>query len=171
MASHICFFLPLLILNPCMKSYYFCRASRLLTGHAFLSGGRNARPSVLPLLSGNHGPRLGFQTGRAYSQTNAPKPSPKSTKAKTREIDGAPVTPPGAAPETRPRDSRDHSTRIFSPGHEQSAPQSSTSSAFNPPGGGGNLPGGSGSGSLFPITSSPLMDAALTTIIGLGMGE
>lgn len=41
---------------------------------------------------------------------------------------------------------------------------------FNPPGGGAG-PGLGGSGSVFPLTNSPLLDAALTTIIGLGMGE
>lgn len=43
---------------------------------------------------------------------------------------------------------------------------------FNPPGapGGGPEIGGSGSRSVFPLTKSPLFDAALTTIVGLGMG-
>jgi hypothetical protein len=41
---------------------------------------------------------------------------------------------------------------------------------YNPPGGGAG-PGLGGSGSVFPLTNSPLLDAALTTIIGLGMGE
>lgn len=41
---------------------------------------------------------------------------------------------------------------------------------FNPPGGGGG-PGIGGSGSSFNMTGSPLADAALTTIIGLGLGE
>lgn len=41
---------------------------------------------------------------------------------------------------------------------------------FNPPGGGGG-PGLGGSGSVFPLTNSPLLDAALTTVIGLGMGK
>jgi len=40
---------------------------------------------------------------------------------------------------------------------------------FNPPGGGGGSgPGGS---NVFQLTRSPLFDAALTTIIGIGMGE
>ncbi|KAH8828391.1 hypothetical protein DL96DRAFT_1174418 [Flagelloscypha sp. PMI_526] len=39
---------------------------------------------------------------------------------------------------------------------------------FNPPGGGGG-PGPGGSGPSFQLTGSPLADAALTTIIGLGM--
>ena len=40
---------------------------------------------------------------------------------------------------------------------------------FNPTGGGGGSgPGGS---SVFQLTRSPLFDAALTTIIGIGMGE
>jgi hypothetical protein len=40
---------------------------------------------------------------------------------------------------------------------------------FNPPGGGGG-PGPGGS-SVFEMTGFPLFDAALTTIIGLGMGK
>ncbi len=40
---------------------------------------------------------------------------------------------------------------------------------FNPPGGGGG-PGPGGS-NVFQLTRSPLFDAALTTIIGIGMGE
>ncbi|KAF9469981.1 hypothetical protein BDZ94DRAFT_1243679 [Collybia nuda] len=39
---------------------------------------------------------------------------------------------------------------------------------FNPPGAGAGA-GIGGSGSVFPLTSSPLLDAALTTIIGLAM--
>ena len=38
---------------------------------------------------------------------------------------------------------------------------------FNPPGSGGGV----GIGSVFPFTSSPLFDAALTTIVGLGLGK
>lgn len=40
---------------------------------------------------------------------------------------------------------------------------------FNPPGGGGGP--GPGGTSIFQLTRSPLFDAALTTIIGLGMGK
>ncbi|EEB98178.1 hypothetical protein MPER_02360, partial [Moniliophthora perniciosa FA553] len=44
----------------------------------------------------------------------------------------------------------------------------SISIPFNPPGGGGG-PNIGGTGSDRPITRSPLVDAALTTVIGLGM--
>lgn len=56
------------------------------------------------------------------------------------------------------------------PRHEvQERTESLSVPGFNPPGGGGG-PGPGGS-SVFQITRSPMFDAALTTIIGLGMGE
>jgi hypothetical protein len=42
---------------------------------------------------------------------------------------------------------------------------------FNPPGGGGGGPNPGGIGGSFDSTRSPLADAALTTIVGLGMGN
>ncbi|KAF5380356.1 hypothetical protein D9615_004695 [Tricholomella constricta] len=52
--------------------------------------------------------------------------------------------------------------------HEVHEGTAAISFPFNPPGGGAG-PSIGGSGSFFPLTNSPLMDAALTTIIGLGM--
>jgi hypothetical protein len=46
--------------------------------------------------------------------------------------------------------------------HEVREGSVATNIPFNPPGGGGGV---------FPLTSSPLLSAALTTIIGLGIGE
>jgi hypothetical protein len=57
-----------------------------------------------------------------------------------------------------------------SPRHEVHEGSAAVNIPFNPPGGGGG-PGIGGSGTIFPLTSSPLLDAALTTIVGLGMGK
>ncbi|KAG6867793.1 hypothetical protein C0993_010988 [Termitomyces sp. T159_Od127] len=52
--------------------------------------------------------------------------------------------------------------------HEPEESIAGSMPGFNPPGGAGpNI--GPGGGSFFPLTKSPLLDAALTTIIGLGM--
>lgn len=77
----------------------------------------------------------------------APSPTPKPK----------PTTPPKTHSHPQPR-------------HEvQERTESLSVPGFNPPGGGGG-PGPGGS-SVFQITRSPMFDAALTTIIGLGMGE
>uniref|UniRef100_A0A0W0F152 AAA protein C-terminal winged helix domain-containing protein n=1 Tax=Moniliophthora roreri TaxID=221103 RepID=A0A0W0F152_MONRR len=54
------------------------------------------------------------------------------------------------------------------PRHEVHEGSESISIPFNPPGAGGG-PNVGGTGSDRPITRSPLLDAALTTVIGLGM--
>lgn len=55
--------------------------------------------------------------------------------------------------------------------HEPEESIAGSTPGFNPPGGAGPNIGPGGSGSWFSITRSPLLDAALTTIIGLGMGD
>ncbi|KAF8891783.1 hypothetical protein BD779DRAFT_1670742 [Infundibulicybe gibba] len=54
------------------------------------------------------------------------------------------------------------------PRHEVHEGTAAINIPFNPPGAGAG-PNVGGSGSVFPLTSSPFLDAALTTIIGLGM--
>ncbi|TFK44895.1 hypothetical protein BDQ12DRAFT_621361 [Crucibulum laeve] len=54
------------------------------------------------------------------------------------------------------------------PRHEAHEGSLSINVPFNPPGSGGG-PGPGGSGGSFPLTGSALVDAALTTIIGLGL--
>ena len=156
-----------------MRLYYFCCATRLLATRPVQSGVHNVLHAVVPPVSGNQWlvwSRLGGQTGRSYSQTNVRKPSLGSKKADTSRPICAPVTPPGRGPDTNPRENRDHLTRLSPPVQDQQKYQPSGSNAYSPPSGGGNLPGDSGGGSLFP-NSNPLMGAALTTIVGLGMGE
>lgn len=92
--------------------------------------------------------RPGFGNGRLYTQ--APPPAPPR----------APL-PKNSAPNHH---ADGHNTR-----HEVHEGNAAINIPFNPPGGGGG-PGIGGSGSVFPLTSSPFLDAALTTIIGLGMG-
>ncbi|KAG5342614.1 hypothetical protein C0989_012119 [Termitomyces sp. Mn162] len=53
--------------------------------------------------------------------------------------------------------------------HEREDSIASSMPGFNPPGGAGPNIGPSGSASSFSFTRSPLLDAALTTVIGLGM--
>ena len=157
-----------------MRHYYFCRASRLFAARSVQSKSYNALPAIFSPVFRDQQlafSRLGSQIGRSYSQTNAPKPSPKSNKTDTHKNTNTPVTPPGRGPDTHARDNRDHSTRLSPPAHaNRQVSQSSSSNAFSPPGGGVNLPGSSGGDSLFPSTTSPLLGAALTTIVGLGLG-
>jgi len=162
--------LPLHILISCMRYRYFRPASRLFAGQSVpsrSSDALHARFSQVVFCDRHLHPRPGSQSGRPYSQTNAQKPPQKSTKTDTRRSVDTPVTPSRRSPDTHPRDSRDRSTRPPLPAHDQQASQSSSSTAFSPP---GSLPGGSGSDSLFSSTTSPLLGAALTTIVGLGLG-
>lgn len=154
-----------------MRYRYFRPASRLFAGRPVPSRSRDAlHARFSQVVFCDLHSRLGSQSGRSYSQTSAPKPPQKSTKTDTRRSVDIPVTPSGRGPDTHPRDSRDRSTRPPPPAHDQQASQSSSGTAFSLSGGGGNLPGGSGSDNLFPSTTSPLLGAALTTIIGLGLG-
>jgi hypothetical protein len=153
-----------------MRYRYFRPASRLFAGRPVPSRSSDAlHARFSQVVFCDLHSRLGSQSGRSYSQTSAPKPPQKSTKTDTRRSVDVPVTPSGRGPDTHPRDSRDRSTRPL-PAHDQQASQSSSGTAFSLSGGGGNLPGGSGSDNLFPSTTSPLLGAALTTIIGLGLG-
>lgn len=158
-----------------MRHCSLSRAIRQLTRLAGQSESHNALPASLFLASTENKPALsavtclGTQLKRVYSQTNTPKPSLGLTgSTQSRNCDGMPVSLI-ETPKAVPRENGDHFTGAsqFSPDLHEC--HSSTGRSFSPPG--GNLPGGSGSGSIFPITSSPLLDAALTTIIGLGMGR
>lgn len=62
-----------------------------------------------------------------------------------------------------PHKPTEHPTR-----HEVHEGSSAINVPFNPPGGGGGS--GIGGTSMFEFTKNPFLDAALTTIIGLGMG-
>lgn len=103
------------------------------------------RLSVLPVVSARIWleKRPAFGNGRFYTQ--GPPPPPRKP-AHQPHVDG-------------------HDVR-----HEVHEKNTAINIPFNPPGGGGG-PGIGGSGNVFPITSSPLMDAALTTIVGLAMGN
>lgn len=56
--------------------------------------------------------------------------------------------------------------------HEAQEGTTALNVPFNPPGGGpgGNIPGGGGGGA-FTFTRSPILDAILTTALGLGAGK
>ncbi|KAJ8076602.1 hypothetical protein PM082_001025 [Marasmius tenuissimus] len=82
----------------------------------------------------------------------------------TRSFSSPPDDPhPGAPRQTRP-----HPTKPITPRHEVHEGSQSINIPFNPPGGGPNAPG-IGDMPSEPITRSPLMDAALTTVVGLAM--
>jgi hypothetical protein len=112
------------------------------------------------------------------------------TEPQTRRHE-APETPPQSSPYppwiTWPRTQwqrpEDSATRL----NQRSPPRPSTQSQarheahegttalnvpFNPPGGGsgGNIPGGGG-GASFAFTKNPILDAILTTALGLGAGN
>ncbi|KAF9451513.1 hypothetical protein P691DRAFT_699194 [Macrolepiota fuliginosa MF-IS2] len=75
---------------------------------------------------------------------------------------------PSLAPKPKPFSQHHSHSQTRQTRHEvQERTESLSVPGFNPPGGGGG-PGPGGS-SVFQITRSPLFDAALTTIIGLGM--
>lgn len=114
-------------------------------------------------------PQLCAQAGRSYSQTNAPKPS---LGTNVHNASRAPVNAQGIA-ETRPREDGDNLTRICQSKRDMHETQLSTPEYPSPPGAWGNSPDGtsSGSGGASMITSSPLRDAALTTIVGLALGR
>ena len=77
--------------------------------------------------------------------------------------DGSNPTLPKAKAKSSP------SQQLTLPHQAQERSENLSVPGFNPPGGGGGSgPGGS---NVFQLTRSPLFDAALTTIIGIGMGE
>lgn len=80
-----------------------------------------------------------------------------------------PINKPVAKSVQAHKESQHESTRP-QPKHEAHEKSLYINVPFNPPGGGGGA-GPGGSGGSFSITNSPLMDAALTTFIGLGLGE
>lgn len=80
-----------------------------------------------------------------------------------------PINKPVAKPVQARKESQ-HSPTYHQPNHEAHEKTLSINVPFNPPGGGGG-PGPGGTGGSFSITNSPLMDAALTTFIGLGLGK
>ncbi|KDR75696.1 hypothetical protein GALMADRAFT_495888 [Galerina marginata CBS 339.88] len=93
--------------------------------------------------SANHAVPL---IGRYYTTSNAPpKKPPLVNPPPTRR------TPSPTHPQTR---------------HEAQEGTAAISMPFNPPGGGPNIPGGGGG--AFSFTNSPVLDAMLTTAIGLG---
>ncbi|RDB25264.1 hypothetical protein Hypma_007594 [Hypsizygus marmoreus] len=96
----------------------------------------------------------GFANKLSYTQARPTEPSSPSPKKPT-------IPRPNATAQAHHVDG--HNVR-----HEVHEKTAALSVPFNPPGGGGG-PGIGGGGSFFPLTSSPLLDAALTTIIGLGM--
>ncbi|KAK7045536.1 hypothetical protein VNI00_007368 [Paramarasmius palmivorus] len=87
---------------------------------------------------------------RPYSTPASNEPSEPGPSRKTQKY----LTPASPTP-PRPR-------------HEVHEGSESISIPFNPPGAGGG-PNIGGTGSDTPITRSPLLDAALTTVVGLGM--
>jgi len=112
---------------------------------------RNSLPSIAALSHRIKRPILGstFVPARFYTPGNVPKTPPvlKPPSEHSAVVKGAPA-----------------------PRHEVREGNAAINIPLNPPGGGSG-PGIGGSGSVFPLTSSPLLDAALTTIVGLGLGK
>ena len=118
---------------------------------------------------------------RLYTTTNntlleSPAPSPQRVTPSR--------NPPHPPTQPQTRLWRRHEARVASrrsPPHSPTQPQTrheahegttALNVPFNPPGGGpgGNIPGGSGGGA-FSFTKSPILDAILTTALGLGAGK
>ena len=100
----------------------------------------------------------GTLNGRLYTTQNTTSPSPPITpKQPPPAPKPKPVVPPPPVkrPETR---------------HEVHEGTAALNVPYNPPGGGPgpNIPGGGGQNT---VTGSPLLDALLTTAVGLGAGE
>lgn len=91
---------------------------------------------------------------RVTPRRNSPRAPTRQTRHEAR------VTPRRSHPPTQPQ------TR-----HEAHEGTTALNVPFNPPGGGpgGNIPGGGGG--AFSFTKSPLLDAILTTALGLGAGK
>ncbi|SJK97828.1 uncharacterized protein ARMOST_01083 [Armillaria ostoyae] len=92
--------------------------------------------------------RAGHLLPRFYSQTQ--KTRPKSSPS----VKVTPRGPPSAVPGRQAR-------------HEVQEGNAALNVPFNPPGGGGG--GGVGGTSVFAFTNNAFLDAALTTVMGLGM--
>lgn len=102
-----------------------------------------------------------LESPRAPHRVTPRRNSPRAlTRSQTRHDSEARVTPRRSHPPTQPQ------TR-----HEAHEGTTALNVPFNPPGGGpgGNIPGGSGG--AFSFTKSPLLDAILTTALGLGAGK
>lgn len=126
-------------------------ASRRLAGRLFLSGSR------IP----------GRQFTRLYSTAPPPGGSDNNANhhAKPRTPHHLPTPPKRTVPSPPPS----HSQAVPTPPgarHEVHEGTQTLSAPYNPPGGG---PGGAAGGG-FAFTGSPVLDAVLTTCIGLGAG-
>lgn len=97
-------------------------------------------------------PLISRNLARHYSQNNAQKPS---TEPQRKPQCDMPIKPP----EVSPRGNGDCSTR------PEKHDNTYTVTNFGP-----NIPGGAGGGGG-SLTRSPLMDAALTTLVGVGLCE
>jgi len=130
-----------------MRHWSLSRVSRLLAGRAGQFGGRNTLPGILSFVS--------TEERQAFFSITQLGTQPRR----------ASVTSPLDNADADPRDNGDRPSQSILERREY---QSSAGGSYRS---GGNPPGGSGSGSIFAITSSPLLYAALTTIMGLGMGR
>lgn len=118
----------------------------------------SSRISLLSARNVTNSSRSLNSAGRFYRTQGPQRPSATSASPPS-----PPKKPVAAAPAKKLPHVDGHTVR-----HEVHEGTAAMSIPFNPPGGGGG-PGVGGSGSLFPITNSPLIDAALTTLIGLGI--
>ncbi|KAF5393214.1 hypothetical protein D9757_000518 [Collybiopsis confluens] len=105
-----------------------------------------------------------FTAGRVASRLQRSRiisrPAPISLRRQYSQCEPPPTTrlpprPNVSGPQQHPR-------------HEVHEGSEAINVPFNPPGGGGG-PGPGGSGPSFQFTGSPFLDAALTTVVGLGM--
>ncbi|KAG5652847.1 hypothetical protein H0H81_003409 [Sphagnurus paluster] len=120
----------------------------------------SSRISLLSARNVTNSSRSLNSAGRFYRTQGPQRPSATSASPPS-----PPKKPVAAAPAKKLPHVDGHTVR-----HEVHEGTAAMSIPFNPPGGGGG-PGVGGSGSLFPITNSPLIDAALTTLIGLGIED
>lgn len=151
-----------------MKHYRSaCRASRLLASHANPGGYNKFSLTVSSRVSTEKWPtstpltHLGAHPGRLYSQNNVSKP-PSERKPLDHEEDDDGTS----AADASARDNRHNSTQLAQVTPETHDSDTSSNTQFNFPNAGPNLPSGGGG-----FTKSPLLDAALTTFVGIGLCE